>query len=94
MHHGSYWALPPHDSMDVKHHDDVTNYHLPEGERTKVCTKTITYQLDGNVGLAADLALMAQAAALAREVSFVRLLGYQNAVRTKRSSAQQNIYRR
>ncbi|KAJ3552115.1 hypothetical protein NM688_g4324 [Phlebia brevispora] len=67
MHHGSYWSVPAHGVMDVKHHDDVTDYHLPEGERTKVCSKTITYQLDGHVGLAADLALMAQAAALARE---------------------------
>lgn len=54
--------------MDVSHHDDVTDYHLPEGETTTACSKTITYQLDGTVGLTADLALMAQAAALAREV--------------------------
>lgn len=58
--------------MDVKHHDDVTNYHLPEGLRSKVCQKTITYQLDGHVGLLADLALMAQAAAHAREVCATR----------------------
>ena len=68
MHHSGYWAPPPHGMMDVAHHDDVTDYHLPEGEMTKVCAKTITYQLDGHVGLVADLALMAQAAALAREV--------------------------
>ena len=54
--------------MDVAHHDDVTDYRLPEGEITKVCSKTITYQLDGTVGIAADLALMAQVAGLAREV--------------------------
>lgn len=67
MHHTSYWDPPMGGVMDVPHHDDVTDYHLPEGERTKVCSKTVTYQLDGTVGLAADLALMAQAAALARE---------------------------
>ncbi|GJE89491.1 hypothetical protein PsYK624_055920 [Phanerochaete sordida] len=67
MHHSAYWDPPMHGVMDVPHHDDVTDYHLPEGERTRVCSKTVTYQLDGTVGLAADLALMAQAAALARE---------------------------
>lgn len=68
MHHRGYWLPPIGGLMDVMHHDDVTDYHLPEGEMTRVCAKTITYQLDGTVGLAADLALMAQAAALAREV--------------------------
>lgn len=68
MHHAGFWDTPHAGIMDVPHHDDVTDYHLPEGERTRVCTKTITYQLDGTVGLVADLALMAQAAALAREV--------------------------
>ena len=69
MHHkGGYWHVPVGGSMDVKHHDDVTDYHLPEGLRSKVCEKTVTYQLDGHVGLLADLALMAQAAAHAREV--------------------------
>ncbi|KAI0078848.1 hypothetical protein K474DRAFT_1618467 [Panus rudis PR-1116 ss-1] len=68
MHHkGSYWDVPAGGPMDVPHHDDVTNYHLPEGERTSICSKTITYQLDGHVGLLADLAIMAQVAGLARE---------------------------
>ncbi|CAL1694604.1 unnamed protein product [Somion occarium] len=53
--------------MDVIHHDDVTDYQLPEHEPTRVCSKTITYQLDGHVGLLADLSLMAQVAGLARE---------------------------
>lgn len=70
-HKGGYWSSPPGGAMDVPHHDDVTEYHLPEAEMTKVCSKTITYQLDGIVGLAADLALMAQVAGLAREVGFV-----------------------
>jgi hypothetical protein len=56
---------------DVVHHDEVDPgpYLAPEGLPTRICSKTITYMLDGHVGLLADLALMAQAAALAREVS-------------------------
>lgn len=69
MHHGEYWEEPRMGTHDVVHHDDVTNYHMAEGQRTRVCKSTITYLLDGHVGLMADLALMAQAAAFAREVS-------------------------
>ena len=71
MSHGEYWETRHGGGMDVEHHDDNTNYHLPEGELTKVCSKTVTYLLDGHVGLVADLALMAQAAAFAHEVRFV-----------------------
>ncbi|KAF9011129.1 hypothetical protein BDQ17DRAFT_1272573 [Cyathus striatus] len=67
MSHGNYWDLHPMGPIDVVHHDDIQNYKLPEGERTAVCTSTITYMLDGTVGLVADIALMAQAAAMARE---------------------------
>ncbi|KAH9849198.1 hypothetical protein C2E23DRAFT_840279 [Lenzites betulinus] len=67
MHHGAYWDVPPMGANDVVHHDDVTNYHMHEGQPTRVCTSTVTYLLDGHVGLMADLALMAQAAAHARE---------------------------
>ncbi|KAI0964082.1 hypothetical protein AcW1_000984 [Taiwanofungus camphoratus] len=67
MHHEGYWVPPRTGALDVVHHDDVTNYHMPEGGLTKVCSKTITYMLDGHVGLAADLALMAQVPGLARE---------------------------
>ncbi|KAI0640097.1 hypothetical protein C8Q77DRAFT_1084610 [Trametes polyzona] len=67
MHHGEYWDEPRMGTHDVVHHDDVTNYHLPEGQVTRVCSSTITYMLDGHVGLMADLALLAQAAAFARE---------------------------
>ncbi|KAI0095105.1 hypothetical protein BDY19DRAFT_916313 [Irpex rosettiformis] len=67
MAHGAYWKAPPHGTMDVAHHDAVPDYVLPESVPMKVCSKTITYQLDGRVGLVADLALMAQAAAFARE---------------------------
>lgn len=38
------------------------------GKGDKICASTMTYMLDGKVGLMADLALMAQVAALAREV--------------------------
>jgi len=44
-------------ALDVKHHTDKS-----------ICSSTITYMLDGTVGLSADLALLSQAAALAREV--------------------------
>ncbi|KAI0307629.1 hypothetical protein B0F90DRAFT_1829427 [Multifurca ochricompacta] len=54
---------------DVVHHDeaDPGKYPVAEGWPIRVCNKTITYMLDGHVGLLADLALMAQAAGLARE---------------------------
>lgn len=60
MSHGDYWDLSKMGAMDVKHQD--------EGQQSSVCDSTITYMLDGKAGLTADLALMAQAAALAREV--------------------------
>lgn len=63
-HTGDTNAMGP---LDVLHHDEAPDYQLPEGE-TAVCSATITYMLDGSVGLLADLALMAQVAALAREV--------------------------
>lgn len=62
MSHGDYWEPHRMGVLDV-HHDD----QLAESQPPTVCTSTITYMLDGEVGLLADLALMAQAAALARE---------------------------
>ena len=61
-----YWS----GEEDVVHHDKVDPgpYPAPEGLPTQICSKTITYMLDGHVGLLADLALMAQAAGLARKV--------------------------
>lgn len=58
---------------DVAHHDEVDpgRYPAVEGLPTQICNKTITYMLDGHVGLLADLALMAQAAGLAREVNYL-----------------------
>src|SRR5712671_831553 len=58
-----YWS----GEEDVVHHDQVDGkYPAPE---IRFCNKTITYMLDGHVGLFADLALMAQVAGLAREVN-------------------------
>lgn len=56
-HFGGFWDVPMHGPVDVAHE-----------ENDKVCKSTITYMLDGKVGLLADLALMAQVAAMAREV--------------------------
>lgn len=62
---GPYWS----GQEDVIHHEAKPGkYPVAEGLPTQICSKTITYMLDGYVGLLADLALMAQAAGLAREV--------------------------
>ncbi|KAG8764291.1 hypothetical protein FRC11_005095 [Ceratobasidium sp. 423] len=57
--HGSYWDKPPGKwgVADVK--------HLQSND--KVCSSTITFMFDGDRGLMADLALIAQLAGLARE---------------------------
>ncbi|KAF4573464.1 hypothetical protein EYR36_007979 [Pleurotus pulmonarius] len=55
-HFGGFWDVPMHGPVDVSH-----------AENDRVCKSTITYMLDGKVGLLADLALMAQVAAMARE---------------------------
>lgn len=65
MKHADYWDISSMGAMDVHHTDDPA-----------ICSKTITYMLDGTVGLTADLALMAQAAALAREVCEILALLY------------------
>ncbi|KII93291.1 hypothetical protein PLICRDRAFT_26569 [Plicaturopsis crispa FD-325 SS-3] len=66
MHHGAYWDKPLHGPQDVLHHDPK-DWTLFEHENINVCKSTITYMLDGHVGLLADLALMSQAASLARQ---------------------------
>ena len=73
---GGYWYVPEEGSADVKHKDESVEYqktkthtHLPEMEEKRICSSSITYMLDGYVGLVADLALMSQTAALARKVS-------------------------
>jgi hypothetical protein len=67
---GPYWS----GQEDVIHHEAKPGkYPVAEGMPTQICSKTITYMLDGYVGLLADLALMAQAAGLAREVIYPRI---------------------
>ncbi|KAG6884490.1 hypothetical protein C0993_010621 [Termitomyces sp. T159_Od127] len=68
MSHGDYWQ--PH-RMGVLD----TSHPYREGSE-EVCASTITYMLDGKVGLLADLALLAQVAALAREVTIFFLYLY------------------
>ncbi|KAG5644143.1 hypothetical protein DXG03_009037 [Asterophora parasitica] len=63
MSHGKYWEPHGMGVMDVPHPGDAEEGH----GGARVCTSTITYMLSGDVGLLADLALLAQAAALARE---------------------------
>lgn len=65
MRHGDYWDISLTGVIDTAHHDPSAT-----GGKARVCSSSITYMLDGTVGLTADLALMAQAAALAREVGF------------------------
>lgn len=60
-----YWDT--HNLRDVPHVDEQPGYTLAPGE-APICNRTITYQLDGWAGLLVDLALIAQAAAFAREV--------------------------
>ncbi|OCH90049.1 hypothetical protein OBBRIDRAFT_793667 [Obba rivulosa] len=62
MHHMGYWLPPKMGPLDVPHHDAIAGDGHPIA-----CSSSITYMLDGHVGLAADLALMAQAAGMARE---------------------------
>lgn len=54
-------------------------------ENSEVCNSSITYLLSGRVGLLVDLALLAQTAAIAREVC--RLLHYTNCMYERRDSA-------
>ncbi|KAJ7155900.1 hypothetical protein C8R43DRAFT_1125809 [Mycena crocata] len=61
-----YWDTAFQGVRDVPHRDEQPGYTPPPGE-ARVCSRTITYQLDGWAGLMVDLALIAQAAALARE---------------------------
>jgi hypothetical protein len=56
--HMGYWVVPEKGIMDVSHKSF-----------SRTCNSTITYQLDQYSGLFAQLALLAQVAALAREVS-------------------------
>lgn len=60
-----YWDMPLTGPLDVIHHDR----HMYDRGHSKICSSTVTYQLDGDASVATDLALMAQVAALAYEVS-------------------------
>ena len=64
---GTYWHTPDSGSVDVEHVDDKQTDRTGVDGVVKTCSSTITYMLDGMVGLAADLALLAQVAGLARE---------------------------
>jgi hypothetical protein len=64
MRHGAYWEYMP---QDVPHRGQIDEHGLPEGYRNAICNSTITYMLNGH-GLLAELGLMSQVAALAREV--------------------------
>lgn len=68
MHGTGFWDEPRMGPIDVRHSGEDTG-PAEGGRSTKVCSNTITYMLDGHVGLTADLAFVAQAAAFAREVS-------------------------
>jgi hypothetical protein len=63
MRHGEYWEYKP---QDVPHREQIDEHGLPDGNRPAICNSTITYMLDGH-GLLAELGLMVQVAALARE---------------------------
>ncbi|EJU02828.1 hypothetical protein DACRYDRAFT_65986 [Dacryopinax primogenitus] len=54
--HGDYWAPDHHGVHDVIHYDSPN-----------ICSSSITYMPDGEIGLVADLALIAQLAGMARE---------------------------
>jgi len=56
VHHQAYWTEPEGGIMDA-----------PHASSSDVCSTSITYQLDSHSGLFAQLALLAQVAALARE---------------------------
>ncbi|KAF8492667.1 hypothetical protein JB92DRAFT_3002176, partial [Gautieria morchelliformis] len=55
----SYWSASPGAELDVLHKKSTPSQ--------STCTSTITYLLDGSVGLMADLAILAQVAIFARE---------------------------
>lgn len=63
MFHGKYWQEMPGSNMEGAEGHEQGH----EEEEAGVCSGSMTYMLDGRVGLAADLALMAQVAAMARE---------------------------
>ena len=61
--HGNFWDIMPGMDLDVPHTDTKGG---------NVCSSTVTYLLDGSTGLVFHLAIIAQLAALAREVRIVQ----------------------
>lgn len=57
--HGKFWDIMPGMDLDVPHEDT---------QGGEVCSSTVTYLLDGSTGLVFHLAIIAQLAAMAREV--------------------------
>lgn len=69
--HLSYWAAHSFGVNDVLHSDEdewgrIRPHRILHTE--PICRRTVTYMLDGEVGLLADISLLVQAAALAQEV--------------------------
>jgi hypothetical protein len=69
MRNEPYWQHKP---QDVPHREQIDGHGLPEGHGKAICNSTITFMLDGH-GLLAELGLLSQVAALAREVCFILL---------------------
>lgn len=81
---GAYWKQAP---ADVPHPHDA---HERKPGLKPWCKSTITYSLSGDIGLLADLALLTQAAALAREVRRSKCVG----TRADSPLAKQNFVNR
>lgn len=56
-----------HHSHNVYWHDLKVDVAHPSDPEANICSSTLTYMLDGFVGVATDLAYLAQFAGLARE---------------------------
>lgn len=75
--HGGYWDKPPGKILCYPYRSVELMFSSIEGgvadvphaeTKGNICSSTITFMFDGNRGLMADLALIAQLAGLAREV--------------------------
>lgn len=65
MSHSGYWIPMPGMDIDIPR----SRQQIQDAQRTSVCSSSVTYLLDGTVGLAWHLALIAQLAGLAKEAS-------------------------
>jgi hypothetical protein len=85
---GNMMQPVPYWTPDLTNHiGPMDVYHVNEPD---VCESSITYMLDGKVGLLADLALLAQTAALAREVGSLWVVPFSC---TNLQTAQSHILR-